>query len=177
MTLANDGVRYKTHLVKSIRSYDGVETVVEPEIAAKVKLSKEAIDAVREGMVKASSSTGTARQFVNANIRLPPRPERPSWFNPARITVFLSPMLRWEKPEVAIAVLLEHGSPRPKRSISPKKSSIFILSKSEGQAPTPEGVLLQNIRFRFRRPRQSPGFFVWFWILILYKDILISRPV
>ncbi|HPU57994.1 MAG TPA: penicillin-binding transpeptidase domain-containing protein, partial [Candidatus Avimonas sp.] len=49
MTMANDGVRYKTHLVKSIRSYDGTEKVVQPEVVSKLNLSKEAIDAVREG--------------------------------------------------------------------------------------------------------------------------------
>lgn len=47
MALANDGVRYKTHLVQSVRSYDGKETPVEPEIPQHRPLSQTAIDTVR----------------------------------------------------------------------------------------------------------------------------------
>ena len=142
MTLANDGVRYKTHLVKSIRSYDGVETVVEPEIAAKVKLSKEAIDAVREGMVKASSSTGTARQFVNAKYSVATKTGTAQLVQSRSdhgVFIAYAPV---EKPEVAIAVLLEHGSPRPAVDLTKEILDFYFESKSEGQAPTPEGVLL-----------------------------------
>jgi len=47
-----------------------------------------------------------------------------------------------EKPEVAIAVLLEHGSPRPAVDLTKEILDFYFESKSEGQAPTPEGVLL-----------------------------------
>ena len=65
MTLANDGVRYKTHLVHSVRSYDGLtDTVVQPEVVSRADLSKEAIDTVRKGMVEVVKS-GTASRFFN----------------------------------------------------------------------------------------------------------------
>lgn len=71
MTIANKGVRYKTHLVHSVRSYDGtIESVVEPEILAKADLSEEAIQTVHEGMVKVVKSGTGARYFRGASYDL-----------------------------------------------------------------------------------------------------------
>ena len=61
MQLANGGVRYKTHLVHSVRSYDGtVETVVEPEVADRLDIDPAILQTVREGMVAVTKNGGTA---------------------------------------------------------------------------------------------------------------------
>ncbi len=141
MTLANDGVRYKTHLVKSIRSYDGTEKVVEPEIASKAKLSKEAINAVRDGMVKAAKS-GTASQFATAKYTVAAKTGTAQLVESRSDHGVFIAYAPAEKPEVAIAVVLENGTSRPTTNLAKAILDYYFASKSEGLAPTPQGVLL-----------------------------------
>ena len=66
-TLANNGTRLRSHLVKSIESYNLEETVelIEPEVLNQVEASQEAFEQVRQGMLRASRDTarGTARYY------------------------------------------------------------------------------------------------------------------
>ena len=57
-TLANGGTRYRTHLVKSIKSYDYSETIyeAEPEVLGTVNASDENFAAVRTGMISMANS-------------------------------------------------------------------------------------------------------------------------
>ncbi|MDD2417673.1 MAG: penicillin-binding transpeptidase domain-containing protein [Oscillospiraceae bacterium] len=145
MTIANDGVRYKTHLVKSVRSYDGNETPVKPQVAATVKLSKEAIDTVREGMVKATQyPSGTARShFSNAPYTVAAKTgtAQPGNKNRSDHGVFIA-YAPVENPEVAIAVVLENGSSGPSTALARVVLDAYFNSKNEGAAPTPQGELL-----------------------------------
>ena len=67
--IANNGTRYRTHLVAAIRSYDFSELIEETpvEVAAKVEGDQAAItaafDQVEQGMLLASR-VGTAEQFL-----------------------------------------------------------------------------------------------------------------
>lgn len=145
MTIANDGVRYKTHLVKSVRSYDGTETVVKPQVAATVKFSKEAIDAVREGMIKATKyPSGTARvAFSDAPYQAAAKTGTAQTGNSKRsehgVFIAYAPA---NDPEVAIAVVLENGTSRPSALLARKVLDAYFNSKSEGSAPAPQGELL-----------------------------------
>ncbi len=145
MTIANDGVRYETHLVKSVRSYDGNETPVKPKIAATVKLSKEAVNTVREGMVKATKyPSGTARgAFSNApySVAAKTGTAQPGNDNRSDHGVFIA-YAPVEDPEVAIAVVLENGTSRPSTMLARKVLDAYFNSKDEGSAPTPQGELL-----------------------------------
>lgn len=66
-TLANDGKRMRSHLVKSIESYNLEETVstTEPEMLNQVEADQDAFEQVRQGMLRASRDTtrGTARYY------------------------------------------------------------------------------------------------------------------
>ncbi len=87
-TLANGGTRYEAHLVKSIKSYDYSETILEkePVIAANLEISQSTLDLVHEGMrrvgdtgfcanafskiqngIKAAAKTGTAQVWRTIN--------------------------------------------------------------------------------------------------------------
>lgn len=122
MTLANDGVRYKTHLVHSVRSYDGLtDTVVQPEVVSRADLSKEAIDTVRKGMVEVVKS-GTASRFFNKG-NLPYTLAAKT--GTAQIVegktdngIFIAygPV---EKPEVAVAVVMEQGTSAASSEVAP----------------------------------------------------------
>ncbi len=62
-TLANGGTRYKAHFVKSIKSYDYSETIfeAEPVVLNTVDISKEAMLAVRDGMISMASTQSAFR--------------------------------------------------------------------------------------------------------------------
>ena len=114
-TIANGGTRYVPHFVKSIKSYDYTETVVdkEAEVANKIDISPSTLNAVRQGMllvgtegfcksafanlpVKAAAKTGTSqvKKIIDGkNI---------SGFNG-----FLVTYAPYEDPEIAIAVVVE----------------------------------------------------------------------
>ncbi len=57
-TLANGGIRYKAHFVKSIKSYDYSKTIYEsePVVLNNVNASKESFEAVRTGMISMASN-------------------------------------------------------------------------------------------------------------------------
>lgn len=145
MTLANDGVRYKTHLVHSVRSYDGLtDTVVQPEVVSRADLSKEAIDTVRKGMVAVVKS-GTASRFFNKG-NLPYTLAAKT--GTAQIVegktdngIFIAygPV---EKPEVAVAVVMEQGTSAASSEVARQVLDAYFAGKTDGLAPTPPAQLL-----------------------------------
>ena len=141
MTLANDGVRFKTHLVQSIRTYDGKETLVEPEVAAEVELSKAAIDTVRAGMVQAAT-TGTARIFNNAGYTVAAKTGTAQVSNTRSDHGAFIAYAPVENPEIAIAVLMEDGTSSASTAVAKEVMDAYFASKSQGLSPTPEGKLL-----------------------------------
>lgn len=143
MTMANDGVRYKTHLVKSIRSHNGEESVVEPEVTATVKLSQKAIDTVREGMINAAKPGGTAgSQFAGAKYTVAAKTGTAQTVNTRSDHGVFIAYAPAEKPEVAIAVVLENGTSHPSTALARKVLDAYFDSKTKGAAPTPQGELL-----------------------------------
>lgn len=143
MTLANDGVRYKTHLVQSVRSYDGqTVSVVEPEVVSRAELSQEAIDTVRQGMIEVVK-TGTARNYFSGRSYTLAGKTGTAQVanNKSDIGVFIgyAPV---EKPEVAIAVVTEQGSSRASAQVAAIMLDAYFDSKSEGVSPTPPNQLL-----------------------------------
>lgn len=111
-TIANNGVRYRTHLVKKIVNYERDETVLynnpkEPEVVDNAGISKKNARLVKASMRSVVTSgtatpvsaypkavagkTGTAENAGSDHV----------------IFVCFAP---YEKPEVAVAVVLEHGA-------------------------------------------------------------------
>lgn len=144
MMIANDGVRYKTHLVHSIRSYDGTsEEFIEAQVAATANWSQQAMDTVRQGMIQVVKSgtaystfgtapytiaakTGTAQTGVNGQ-------------SDHGVFIAYAPV---EDPEIAIAVVMERGTSSASAQVARKIVDAYFSSKTAGDAPTQDGVLL-----------------------------------
>ena len=59
MMIANNGVRFKTHFIHSVRSFDSAsDTVIQPEIAASVNWSDSAMKYVKDGMTISVGADG-----------------------------------------------------------------------------------------------------------------------
>ncbi len=146
MMLANGGVRYKTHLVHSVRSYDGtVETVVQPEIADRLDIDATTLKTVKDGMIAvASAPGGTAyNSFRDAPYTVAAKTGTAQNGNNDRsdhgVFIAYAPA---ENPEVAISVVMENGTSGPAHQVARTVLDAYFASKSAGTAPTPEQVLL-----------------------------------
>ena len=144
MMIANGGIRYKTHFIHSIRSYDNTkETVIPTEIAAKVTWSEDAINQVRKGMV-AVGKTGTAkRSFADApyTVACKTGTAQTGVAGASDHGTFIA-YAPAENPEVAIAVVMENGTSASAAAVAREVLDTYFESKSDGEKPTPEGVLI-----------------------------------
>ena len=144
MMIANNGVRYKTHFIKSIRSYDGTKDEVIPtEVAAKVDWSESAMSAVREGMI-AVGKTGTARaSFANApyTIACKTGTAQTGIEGQSDHGTFIA-YAPAENPEIAIAVVVENGTSSASAGVARKVLDAYFEGKDSGEGRVPEGVLI-----------------------------------
>lgn len=144
MTIANDGVRYKTHLVDSIHHYDGTVEKIEPEVAARVSFTQEAIDAVREGMIRVVTDGTASSAFNRGNVGYTVAAKTGTAQNSTNRSdhgtfIAYAPV---EDPEVAIAVVMENGTSRPAADVGRAVLDAYFASKTQSQGPTVPGELL-----------------------------------
>jgi penicillin-binding protein 2 len=110
-TIANNGVRLKTHLVSKVTDYTR-KTIVsqtEPTVVDNVGVSQQNLDYVKEGMRKVVTggtatstfgSYGVAVAGKTGTAEVPPGSDN-------EIFIGFAP---YDKPEIAVAVVLEHGA-------------------------------------------------------------------
>lgn len=109
-TLANGGTRYKAKLINSIVSYDLKETYLksEGEVMNTVTISPEALSAVKRGMLSVTEDGTGASVFSNYSIKVGGKTGT-SQNKGIDHSVFIA-FAPFENPEIAIAVVLEHGN-------------------------------------------------------------------
>ncbi len=114
-TIANNGTRLKTHLVKKITSYDRKETIKEntsdnAEVESTLKVNKENLKAVQAGMRSVcSDENGTAYSvFGDYPVKVAAKTGTAENSGTDH-TVFMC-YAPYDKPKVAVAVVIEHGA-------------------------------------------------------------------
>ena len=112
-TIANNGVRYRTHLVREIKNYEGDETVLyndpkKPEIMADAGLSKTNIGIVKRAM-RSVITEGTAVDNAG-RYPIPIAGKTGTAENAGSDHVTFVCFAPYEDPEIAVAVVIEHGS-------------------------------------------------------------------
>lgn len=144
MMIGNGGTRYETHLIKSVRSYDGkTETVLPAKVAATVTWSKEAMDAVRAGMI-AVGKTGTARaSFASApySVACKTGTAQTGISGQSDHGTFIA-YAPADNPEIAISVVVENGTSSASAWVARQVLDAYFSGKDVGEKPTPEGELL-----------------------------------
>lgn len=110
-TIANDGVRYSTSLLKTVRSFDFADKVFEraPEVMSETEGTDEYYDAIKQGM-KAVSLTGTAAEvFKDYPVSLAAKTGTAQLgTNVTNNGVFVC-YAPFDDPQIAIAVVVEKG--------------------------------------------------------------------
>lgn len=114
-TIANDGVRYRTHLVKEIRNYQRDSIIYRydsnhPEVVDTVGVSQKNLNEVQKAMRSVvSSESGTANAYLGDFPVKVAGKTGTAENSGSDHTVFIC-YAPYDDPEVALAVVLEHGA-------------------------------------------------------------------
>lgn len=114
-TIANGGTRYKTHFVKSVKSYDYSETVYEntAEVVAETGVSDKTLDIVRSGMLEVGTTGYCSSYFKHLPVEVAAKTGtsqeiRKIGGESVKINNgFLIAFAPYENPEIAVAVVGE----------------------------------------------------------------------
>lgn len=110
-TLANGGTRYRPHIIKSIHSSsDG--TVIKrnaPVIEERIDISDTTLDAVKRGMYGVVDEGSASKIFKNYNIEVGGKTGTAQGSSTKSNTALFVAFAPYEKPEIAVAVVIEHG--------------------------------------------------------------------
>ncbi len=110
--IANGGNRYRTHVVRKITDYTRKNLVMQndpenPELIENVGISEKNLNIVREGM-RAVVTSGTASDFNSYPVKIAAKTGTAENVGSDHTTfICYAP---YEKPEIAISVVIEHGS-------------------------------------------------------------------
>lgn len=110
-TIINKGIRYSLHLVKDVRSYSTGEIVYqnEPTVISKYEISDETLSAVKDGMRRVTED-GTAKA-VFEDFEIPVGGKTgTAEVNRGSDTVLFVGFAPYDNPQIAVAVVLEHGA-------------------------------------------------------------------
>ncbi len=110
-TLANGGTHYKAGLVSKIVSYDMSETfkTYGTEVKNTIKMQNDNLEAIKEGMLSVTvDGTGQAT-LGNYPIRVGGKTGTSQVNDKADHSIFVA-FAPFDKPEIAISVVLEHGA-------------------------------------------------------------------
>lgn len=144
-TLATKGIRYKTRLVRAVKSYDLTETLyeAEPEVMADLSEYAEAFESVRDGMI-ASATAGTVQSwFGNYSVLVATKTGTPQTGQSEKSNnssfIAFAPA---DDPEIAVAIVIEQGGHG--YYIAPLMKDIldYYFSHLE-EAPDAAGTLLE----------------------------------
>lgn len=114
-TIANNGTRLRTHLIKEIKNYKRTKTIYKynrkkPEVEDTCGVSKYNLSVVQSAMRSVVADSGGTAYSVFGNYPIPVAAKTGTAENSGSDhTVFIC-YAPYDKPKVAVAVVLEHGA-------------------------------------------------------------------
>lgn len=144
--LANGGVRYKPHLLKSLRSSDTSEVLmtVTPEIVSKLELSESTKKAIRDGLFAGAQEEGGTSYSVFKDYAVTVGGKTGSAQAPGGSHALYVAYAPIDNPEVAIAVVVENGGQGSRiPSVAKAVFDAYFSTSFGSDIRTNEGVLLK----------------------------------
>ena len=110
-TLANGGTRYKATLIDSVISYNYSKTYIDnsPEVLGKFDINSTMLSQVKEGMLSVTEDGTGSTVFADYGIKVGGKTGTSQTNSGADHSVFIA-FAPYDKPEIAISVVLEHGA-------------------------------------------------------------------
>jgi len=110
-TIVNKGKRYRLHLVNEVKSYETGESVYKtyPEVLNEYEISDSAFNAVKDGMRRVTDDGTASAVFADFPIEVAGKTgtaEVPGGSD----TVLFVGFAPYDNPQIAVAVVLEHGA-------------------------------------------------------------------
>ena len=111
--IANNGVRYRTHLVRKVVNYERDKTVLyndpeKPEIVAQTGVSQSNIDLVKEAMYAVTQSDSLRNTVGSYPVKMGAKTgTAENAGSDHNVFICFAP---YDKPQVALCVLIEHGA-------------------------------------------------------------------
>lgn len=144
-TLSNGGTRYRTTLIDSIVSYD-LSTVYkeqEPEVLNKLDINTTSLAAIKEGMLSVTVD-GTGRTvFADYPIKIGGKTGTSQINTGADHSTYIV-FAPYENPQIAISVILEHGSSGYSAgTIIKEMLDAYFFADGNKQSDTPPFAVLQ----------------------------------
>lgn len=148
-TLANKGVRYKTHYISGYRDSNTGELVksFDSQVVNKIEGHEDAFNAVEQGMVLAAQSYSALQGYPITLAVKTGSPQRGEYFDPKKgIHYVNSAIVAYgpvEDPQIAIGAVIEYGGGGS--NLNPLVKDIFnsyFVEKTSALLPEREGVLL-----------------------------------
>lgn len=110
-TIANGGTRYRSHLLREVRTNDLSQVVVSPsaEVVANTGISKEAIKVVKSGMKKAAFEGTASSVFGSYKLEVGGKTGTAENPKPKRDNGLFISFAPYENSEIAVAINVEEG--------------------------------------------------------------------
>lgn len=123
-TIINGGTRYKTHLVKSVKDATTGRNILDnkPSVVNELNMKAENIKAVMEGMYLTAAEGTAANVFSNYPVHIGCKTGTASVSSGTANGIFVA-FAPYENPEIAVAVVVEHGAHG--NTIAPIAKAIF----------------------------------------------------
>lgn len=150
-TIANNGVRYRTHLVSGFLDTNTGEIIeqVQPVVEERIEDPVGAFDIVEQGMIGMAQGDRRLSSFpyqLAAKTGSPQRAETYITGNGQRVNYLNSAMIAYgpvDDPEIAVAIILEYGGGGANASqLALDIFNAYYFEKSSSMQPSVEGVLL-----------------------------------
>ncbi|MGN1112657.1 MAG: peptidoglycan D,D-transpeptidase FtsI family protein [Acutalibacteraceae bacterium] len=112
-TVANNGTRLKTHLIDKITNYERTETIADYSASAVVEecgISEENMKLVQNGMLRVTTDEDGTAYSVFGDYKVKVAAKTGTAENAGSDHTTFICYAPYEKPEVAIAVVIEHGA-------------------------------------------------------------------
>ncbi len=108
-TIASNGVRYKPHIVKSVKDYHFLETITEnsPTVVSTVPMSESTINSIRIGMRRVVVEGSVSSAFKGLNVEIAGKTGTAQVPGGSANGIFVA-YAPYDKPKIAIAVVAEH---------------------------------------------------------------------
>ena len=109
-TIANGGTRYRSHLLREVRTHDLSEIIVEPsaEVVANTGLTEKAIEIVKEGMGSAAFEGTASGTFQDYDLKVGGKTGTAEVTGKRDNGLFIS-FAPYKNSEIAVAINVEQG--------------------------------------------------------------------
>lgn len=146
-TLVNGGTRYEAHLLKTVKSSDYSQVVLEkePEVLDTININQENLEAVKYGMYLLGTTGSVAPYFkdlpVTVGAKTGTAQVGSATAEANAVFVCFAP---YEDPEIAIALAVEHGgSGTSAAAIAADVLAAYFSADAVSEAAVTEGTLLR----------------------------------